>query len=264
MQPVRDKLMKALISDIHSNIEALTAVWEDIEKKGCDEVYCLGDIVGYGPDPEECIDLVMTKCRVCTMGNHDFGVVKMPFGFNRFARASIEWTKDRLKPGLLSIKKKKIWKWIDNLPHTHEEDDISYLHASPIDPIMDYVKETDVKDMGLGIGEKIKEIFGKIKRACFIGHTHKPAVITDDYEYIIPQELDEHIKILDPGRKYLINIGSVGQPRDKINTACYLLFDGENRIEYRRVPYDFEKTAQKIKKIDKVDDRLGERLKEGK
>ena len=264
MHAFRDRTVIALISDIHSNIEALSAVWKDIEQNGCDKVYCLGDIVGYGPNPEQCIDIIMHKCDICTMGNHDFGVVKMPFGFNRFARASIEWTKTRLKPGILSLKKRKVWKWIDSLPHTHEENNVSYLHASPLDPIMDYVKEADVQDMGLGIGEKIKDIFSKIQRLCFIGHTHKPAVITDDYQYIIPEELDDYTQTLDPERKYLINIGTVGPHRDKINTACYLVFDEENRITYRRIPYDYETTIKKIEKIEEVDNRLGERLREGK
>jgi predicted phosphodiesterase len=256
--------MIALISDIHSNIEALEAVLDDIKKMDCETIYCLGDIVGYGPNPTECVDLVMEKSSICTMGNHDFGVVKMPFGFNRFARASIDWTKKILKPGVLSVKKRKVWKWINNLTPTYEEDNILYLHASPLDPIMDYVKESDVEDLGLGVGEKIKEIFGKINFLCFIGHTHKPAVITDTYQYIRPEQLENYTIQLDTTRKYLINIGSVGQPRDKINTSCYVLFNGKDTIQYRRVEYDFEKTIKKIEMIDDIDDRLGERLREGK
>lgn len=255
--------MIALISDIHGNLEALQEVFADIDKTECDKVYCLGDIVGYGACPVECVDMVKERCEFTTCGNHDYGLTKMPFGFNKFARAAIEWQRKVMKPGLLSVKKRRRWNWLKNLPYTHEEGNVLYLHASPLDPIMDYVKKSDVVDLGLGVGDKIKEIFSKVEHLCFIGHTHQPAVITDDFQYIVPEDLDNYKFEFDTNRKYVINIGSVGQPRDKNTKACYVLFDGDSNIEYRRVEYDFEKTITRIKAIDDLDNRLGERLRTG-
>ncbi|MFH1709023.1 MAG: metallophosphoesterase family protein [Planctomycetota bacterium] len=254
----------AIISDIHSNLAALEAVMKDLREQDARTVYCIGDVIGYGPDPIPCVDIVMAVCTMSTMGNHDFGLVKMPFGFNKYAREAIEWTRTRMKPGLLDFAARRRWKWIENLPQTHKEGRIHYLHASPLDPIMDYVKESDVEDMGLGVSDKMKLIFDKVEHLCFIGHTHRPAVFTDDYHCLRPDQLVDDRMELDPGRKYLINIGSVGQPRDLDPRACYVLFDGERNIRFRRVAYDVDQTVQRIHAIPALDPRLGDRLRDGR
>lgn len=255
--------MIALIADIHGNLEALQEVLADIDKVGCESIYCIGDVVGYGPNPAECVDIVMQRCKIATLGNHDLGLVTMAFGFNRVAKPAIDWQRELMKPGVLSIQKRKRWNWLKSLVYSYEEGKVLYLHGSPLDPIMDYLRKADVEDLGFGVGEKAQKIFEKVKYICFISHSHQPAVITDDYNFIVPEELVDSKLELDRNRKYVINIGSVGQPRDRNNKACYLLFDGDNNIEYRRVEYDFEKTIAKIKKIDGIPDRAGERLRDG-
>ena len=248
--------MIAIISDLHSNQEALEAVLEDIRSRNVERVYCLGDVVGYGPNPGECLDLIK-QCNVTIMGNHDEAVLFGAKDFNLRAEMAVEWTRKSLEDNPTgSPEVQQRWEFLKQLAEIHEEDSITYVHGSPRKPLREYVFPRDVHDR-----RKISDIFSRIKSICFVGHTHVPGIFTEDMRYAHPSEL-YNIYMLD-SRKTLFNVGSVGQPRDGNNQACYVTFDGDS-VVFRRVPYDMEKTIQKIYAIPALDDSLGDRLREGR
>lgn len=251
-------MKRALISDIHGNLEALQAVLADIDAQSVDEIICLGDIIGYGPNPCECLDLVMQRCKRVILGNHDQAALFDPDGFNPMALRAIYWTRDQLDSGPGSQHQKNArWDFLGELPRLHDEGDFKFVHASPRDPTNEYVFPEFVYDH-----RKMELLFGKITAYCFMGHTHLPGVFTTGCEFISPEECD-HVYSLGPN-KLMINVGSVGQPRDENNQSCYVILDSDAmRLQYRRVEYDFEKTAQKIYNEPDLDDALGDRLKRG-
>ncbi|MCX7805992.1 MAG: metallophosphatase family protein [Planctomycetota bacterium] len=257
-------MRQAIISDIHANLTALDAVMDDIGRHDVDEILCLGDIVGYGPDPVECVDMVRTRCKWCICGNHDAALfMTHPIGFNKYAREAIEWHRSVLLPGFFSLPSKfDRWKWLESLPDRRIEGDRMFVHGSPRDPVMEYVGEEDVVDMGFGPSDKIVRIFEMIERICFVGHSHKPGVVCEDYKWIKPADLKDYEFRMPENGKVLVNIGSVGQPRDRIKDACYVIFDGE-KVLFRRVPYDVEKVRKRIAENPRLDSRLGDRLLQG-
>jgi predicted phosphodiesterase len=253
--------MFAVISDLHSNIEALTNVFADIESIGVTDIVCLGDIVGYGPNPLECVDLVMQKCRVALKGNHDEALVHGAYAFNLRAQKAIEWTRDQLKPGFFSGSAvRRRWEFLTNLPLRHEEGSDLFIHGSPRDPTNEYVLATEI---GFGPTEKFEEIFASFERMLFVGHTHMPCVITDKYETKTSSELDNKFVFPDMcEQKVIINVGSVGQPRDRDNRSCYVVVDGDT-VTWRRVEYDVDKVVARMEQIAQLDAALSARLKEG-
>ncbi len=253
--------MYAIISDLHSNIEAVSVVFEDIESLGITDIICLGDVVGYGPSALECVDLVMQKCRVTLKGNHDEALVHGAYAFNLRAQKAIEWTRDQLKPGFFSgAAVRRRWDFLTNLPLRHEEGPNLYIHGSPRDPTNEYILATEI---GFGPTEKFEEIFSQFEKFLFVGHTHMPCVITDQYETKTSAELDNKYTFPHMAEKQVIvNVGSVGQPRDRDNRACYVVVDGDT-ITWRRVEYDIEKTVARMEQIAQLDAALAARLKEG-
>jgi len=167
--------MRAIISDVHSNIEALQAVLTDIQQQGAEEILCLGDIIGYGPDPEECIDLIEKKCRFCLSGNHDYAVLTHAERFNPLAEEAVDYTRSVLKPAALSSGRKKArWRFLELLPTRITEGDLFYVHGSPRDDRNEYILESDIL---FGMADKIRQIFELTPRLLFVGHTHYPGVI---------------------------------------------------------------------------------------
>ncbi|MCX7703750.1 MAG: metallophosphatase family protein [Planctomycetota bacterium] len=257
-------MLYAVISDIHSNIEAFEAVLEDIRKHNIpnERVLCLGDIVGYGPSPIECIDEAM-KLRITICGNHDWAVIHEPIGFNRVAREAIAWTKQILKPRWYSLSgiARRRYNFLANLPETWEFGEISLVHGSPRRPIEEYVLRSDFDEILKEMTGKMRENFSKTKWLAFCGHSHIPLVLTDEPSYLDPRNYVEEPLALKRERKYIVNVGSVGQPRDHETRSCYVLFDDEKlTIQYRRVKYDTEKTAAAIRAIKELDEALAERL----
>ena len=259
----------ALISDVHGNAVALQAVLDDIKTQNVDAIYCLGDVVGYGPQPVEAMKLVLANCErdKIIMGNHDHAVIHEPIGFNRSARQAAIWTNRVAKPGALSFfsSKRRTWNWLKTLPTTFSEEDNLFVHASPRQHLEEYVLEEHTKGISF-TGEDprllLTENFEKVDRTCFIGHTHRPGLITgDDHAWHSLHDMDYRWNIDD--RKTLVNIGSVGQPRDQDNRSCYVVYDGKT-IEWRRIEYDIEKIRKLIYDNDMLDNRLGDRLLEGK
>jgi predicted phosphodiesterase len=250
--------VRGIISDLHGNAEALEAVFQDMDRKGVDEIFCLGDVVGYGPDPEHCIDRVMERCKVVICGNHDWAVVHGAVGFNRVAKGAIDATRKRLKPGLLaSAEKRRRWDFIQNLEQSYRDGDDLFVHGSPRDPTMEYVFPYDIM---VRPNVKIEEIFAMFGRTCFSGHTHVPGILTEGYEFLDIITLEGEYHRTD--EKTLINVGSVGQPRDGDNRACYVTIDGDD-IAFHRVEYDYARTIRKIQETRDIDELCGLRLERG-
>jgi len=251
----------AIVSDIHANFDALRVVYQDIEDKGIRKVICLGDIIGYGPDPVACID-VARNFDVNLRGNHEEAVINGAFGFNPIAKEAIDWTRNQLKPSWHSLAPKRArWEILKDLPLTYREGNILYVHGSPRDPTMEYILKSDTEDLFGEIPIKIREIFSMIPWVCFVGHTHTPGIITEESRFYPPVELNGSFD-LEEGHKYIINVGSVGQPRDGDNRACYVIIDG-SLVSYQRLEYDYAKTAGKIRSISQLDDRNADRLQYG-
>jgi len=251
--------VKAIISDIHSNLEALKAVLEDIRKENVDEIYCLGDVIGYGPSPRECVDLVMENCKMVLLGNHDQGALFDPDGFNKAAENAIFWTRQQLEQSSdPRVRRQARWDFLTDRPRSHKDGLNLYVHGSARNPLNEYVFPEDIYN-----ARKMERIFALVERYCFQGHTHVPGIFTENLQFLTPTDLPGGIHKLD-GHKTLCNVGSVGQPRDLDNRACYVLTDNETFIRYKRVEYDFRTTRQKIYAIPELENFLGDRLEEGR
>ncbi len=220
-----------VFSDIHGNVHALDAVLGCLEDHGVDTMYCCGDIVGYGAHPNECCNRLRDRKIPTVAGNHDHAALlktNIAF-FNDIAKAAVLWTKEALT--------EENTQFLSDLPLTLEEGDHFFTHASPIEPDeWNYV-------LTLGDARSCFEAFDQ--RFCYIGHSHQPFVI-EYYEGTILCPSSPEIPIL-PDRRYLINVGSVGQPRDRNPMACLVVVDlDEERIEFHRTPYDLEAAKQAI------------------
>ena len=254
--------MRAILSDIHGNLEALRAVLEDIDGLGAgpgdgagvEEIYCLGDVIGYGPDPAACIDLVRDRCALTLLGNHDQASLFDPEGFNKTAERAIFWTRRTLEHGRGAAER---FDFLGELPRTKSERDntLLFVHGSARNPLNEYVFPEDIYN-----GPKMSKIFALVGRHCFQGHTHIPGVFTEDLDFLSPADLDGAYTLGEA--KALVNVGSVGQPRDGDPRASYVTLDGD-RLTFRRVEYDHKTTAAKIYEIPDLDNYLGDRLANG-
>jgi predicted phosphodiesterase len=246
---------RAVISDIHSNLEALQAVLKDIREQGVNEVICLGDVVGYGPNPSECIDLIMEQSK-CILGNHDQGAMFDPEGFSSGAERAIFWTRAQLEAEGDSPRNRARWKFLCELPRQFHDPPFSFVHGSIRNTLNEYVFPEDVYNP-----TKMDRLFAMIPRYCFQGHTHVPGVFTDGGRFFRPSDIANEYAF--GSEKVMINVGSVGQPRDGNCHASYTIMSDEG-VRFRRVPYPVEETARKIYAIPELDAFLGDRLKEGR
>ena len=249
----------ALISDIHGNFEALQTVLADIREQQISRICCLGDIVGYGPNPRECLDAVIRSCDITILGNHDEATLFDPDGFNPVALQAVYWTRDQLEQvGGDATQANTRWDFLGELPRQHSEDNILFVHGSAREPTNEYVFPEDVYKR-----PKLEAIFNRVTQYCFQGHTHIPGVFTHDFDFISPDECDYEFQL--GAEKALINVGSVGQPRDEDPRSCYTIFDSEtNQLQFRRLSYDNNETARKIYSIEQLHNSLGDRLKAGR
>lgn len=241
---------RAIISDVHGNLEALTEVLRDIESQRVDEIFCLGDIVGYGPNPRECID-ICRKFEMVLLGNHDNGALLDPDGFSSTAERAVFWTRQQLEDRN-DPEAQDRWLFLASLPRTHRIDDFMFVHGSPRSPLNEYVFPEDTFNP-----RKIERIFGFIQQYCFQGHTHVPGIFTEDYRFLRPTQIKGPYS-LGPS-KVMVNVGSVGQPRDNDPRSCYVIVEDDS-VEFRRVEYPVQITRQKILEISELDDFLGDRL----
>jgi predicted phosphodiesterase len=229
-----------VISDIHANLTAFNAVL-DATKGEYDQIWCLGDVVGYGPHPNECIERLKEFDHICLAGNHDWAVVnKLDFeDFNPHARFSIEWTQRRIKPENLN--------YLENLPmYFNQESHFTLVHASPRHPILEYVAYAKIAQLN----------FRHFKTPyCLVGHTHSPVIFV---EADTPQQMCAEII---PGpddfthklnaKRLIINPGSVGQPRDGDARAAYGILDTERMdFQIKRIPYHVSEVQELMKQHD--------------
>ena len=251
----------AIISDLHSNREALDAVLAHIDGlAGIDKVYCLGDVVGYGPEPEYCVDRVRERAELCLMGNHDEALFRDASDFNPHARGAIDFTRARMQPTWYSTgEKKSRWKFLKELPLVHTEGRFVFVHGSPRDPVREYVLSTD----GFLNPDKLRAIFDSFEGVAVGGHTHHPGAHDDQLRFHGLGGTDRLTLPLDEGRKWFVNVGSVGQPRDSDNRACYAVLE-DHQVTWHRVPYDFQRTAEKILRTGSLSEVLARRLAMGK
>lgn len=245
----------AIISDIHGNLPALKAVLADIDRIGVSEIWCLGDIVGYGPQPLDCWKLVKERCSIIIMGNHEKAMVNNSADrFNARARKAIEWTGKVIRG---DAEGEAIMAEIANLPKNFERDGILFVHGSPADNTDEYLMPRDARN-----ATKMKRQFDVMEGYVFVGHTHFPGVIEEGQAFVPPEYMLMNLYMLEYDIKAIINVGSVGQPRDKNAKACYVTFDGDS-VVYRRVPYNVQETRKRIYAIPALDNFLGDRIVKG-
>jgi predicted phosphodiesterase len=238
----------AIISDIHGNLEALEAVLADIEQERVDRILCLGDLVGYGPNPEECIDLAIDKSDIVIAGNHDWtaiGLTSLEY-FNPHARIAIEWTIEILSERCLAL--------LEKLPIIKRIQDksIFLVHSTPYNP--------DEWNYIFTVEEALANFKYLPDRICLIGHSHVPMIIEQAPDGEIMAYTNEGE--FQNNHRYIINVGSVGQPRDGNPDAGYAILEN-NRIQIKRVPYNIGKVQAKMRSIG-LPTFLSERLAEGR
>ncbi|HET9234728.1 MAG TPA: metallophosphoesterase family protein [Candidatus Eisenbacteria bacterium] len=224
----------AFISDIHANLDALETVLADIARQETDRIVCLGDIVGYGPEPNPCVARVRDVCKVTVVGNHDYAALGRidTLGFNEYARAAAEWTSAALDKDAIAF--------LSELPLETILDGMRLVHASPLDP----ERWTYI----LSYQEAKRQFAAFTEQICFIGHSHLPIVVESEGEEIraIPFSADVPVRI-HRGRRYLINVGSVGQPRDRDPRCGYAWYDDEaSAVMMRRLEYPVASVQKKI------------------
>ncbi|HWR82492.1 MAG TPA: metallophosphoesterase family protein [Candidatus Deferrimicrobium sp.] len=222
----------ALISDIHGNLEALTAVLADIDQQRVDTLCCLGDVVGYGSEPSACLELVTRHCDVKLMGNHEYVILgrESSESYTHVARISAEWTGKQLTDHDFSV--------IAGFAMDYRFDDLYLVHASPFEPEQwHYVLSPDEA------AAAFEALDGNV---CFHGHSHIPIIFAELPDRP-PRGRLGHSFLADRDNRYLINIGSVGQPRDSDPRACYVTFDTDEReVCYHRVEYDIKAAQHKM------------------
>jgi predicted phosphodiesterase len=227
--------MQAIISDIHSNIEAFEAVLADIKSQEISDIVCLGDLIGYGPNPIECIKLAIQNNITCIYGNHEAALFQKETRFNPRAQQALNWTKRVLQK---SMAEPGIRDFLKNLTYEIRTDKLVYAHGSPRDNTTEYlIRSDDFFQLKPEVKETLKQNFALIDQVGFTGHTHIPCVCTDKFYLVHPSWQDYQPYPILWGTKTLINAGSVGQPRDNDNRACYVIFDGKKDITHRRVEY---------------------------
>jgi diadenosine tetraphosphatase ApaH/serine/threonine PP2A family protein phosphatase len=279
--------MIAIVSDIHGNLEAFSVVLAEIARRGITEIVCLGDIVGYGPNPMECLDLVSKHATTTLMGNHDFAVFYEPFNFNSGAEQASFWTRGQFESDPDLVRRANRWKFLGNLPARVKTNDYVAVHASPRRPINEYIFPDDIYTNPT----KFVSIFERFEKLCFVGHTHVPGVFLEGPDFYSPDELDYKFEITD--EKAIINVGSVGQPRDRDPRSSFVILHlpdgatfgggsdapgegggeppppttppvGGGYIEFVRLPYDVDTTVKKVEAIPSLDNFLGTRLLDGR
>jgi len=222
----------AVVSDIHSNLLALEAVLDDVGKVGVDEIWCLGDIVGYGPEPSACIDIIRHRCAISLAGNHDLGAIGSISidDFNPHALAANIWTSS-----VISDTDKM---WLGSLPTLTLVNGVTMAHGSPREPVWEYVFSSRVALENF-------DNFGT--NWCLVGHSHTPLVIVEQKHSVLPKTLPISLEPITLHGRAIINPGSVGQPRDGDPRASYAILNLERQtLAHRRVAYDVKSVQEQM------------------
>ncbi|HTV48690.1 MAG TPA: metallophosphoesterase family protein [Phycisphaerae bacterium] len=252
--PVEEPL--AIISDIHGNYEALSEVMNEIRKRNIKNICCLGDVIGYGPNPRECLDTVIENCQFTIMGNHDFAIFFEPFNFNTAAENAAYWTRNQFETDPDRARRNRRWRYLGNMQTRAVNKRFLAVHGSPRRPINEYIFPDDI----YSATQKISMIFDRITHLCFVGHTHVPGVFVVQPDFYSPDDLKYRYDITE--EKAIINVGSVGQPRDHDPRASFAILHSDH-VEFVRIAYDVNTTVEKVRSIDALDNFLGQRLLEG-
>ncbi|MEZ6016647.1 MAG: metallophosphoesterase family protein [Planctomycetota bacterium] len=268
--------LTAILSDLHGNRPALQVALADTRARGVRRYVCLGDMVGYGAEPRFCLDAMMPRCGapasdadalpeapplepgICLKGNHEEALLYSADDFNPKARAAIEWTRDEINRDL--ERSEAYWDFMGNLSASAEDDLAMYAHGSPREPVREYVLPRDVRDTS-----KMRALFAHQTRpVCFIGHSHVPAVYFEDGSYFLPKGSEGPFELADlEQNRAIVNVGSVGQPRDGDPRLSYVLFDGKH-LSFVRLEYDVEVAAAAIRAVPELPAYLAERLVVGR
>ncbi|MBT3279223.1 MAG: metallophosphoesterase family protein [Phycisphaerales bacterium] len=257
--------MIAILSDIHSNTAALSAVLDDIREQRIRTIWCLGDILGYGPNPRECLAMIRDNCAEVILGNHDYAVLYEPTYFNAGAESAAFWTRQMLCDESVPEESGDLLRFLATLENrktianpVEGVREVLLVHGSPRRPVNEYLFPEDTTNHPA----KIQSSFDRMEHLCFVGHTHMPGVFCEDLMFHPAAALPEGIFELND-KRHIVNVGSVGQPRDRDNRACYVILE-DHQVRFRRVKYDVETTADAIRNIESLDNYLADRLVEGR
>ncbi|MCQ9204903.1 MAG: metallophosphatase family protein [Omnitrophica bacterium] len=220
-----------IFSDVHSNLEAFEVALDYLKSESVDKFVFLGDIVGYGANPNECTSLLKSLNAVCVAGNHDLAAIKQlsTYNFNSYAREAIDWTSLQLND--------KSKKYLQTFKFTYQQDDFICVHASLMNPEnFDYVRNRIDAAASFSVLDR---------RLCFIGHSHRIGIYSLKNDNIF--ESREQILHLGQNERYIINVGSIGQPRDRDPRAGVCLYDSDKGlVKFMRLDYNIKKAADKI------------------
>ncbi len=260
--------LTAIISDLHGNVPALEVALEHARSRGVRRYVCLGDMVGYGADPCATLEVAMRLCVPgakdidgsdledghCLKGNHEEALLFSAEDFNPKARAAIEWTREELSRN--PDRADAYWDFIGELEASGSDDVAEFAHGSPRDPVREYMLPRDARDT-----VKMAANFAAMhKPLCFVGHSHVPAIYREDGGVHLPKGNEGPLSVgASLERKAIVNVGSVGQPRDGDPNLSYVLFDGE-RVEFVRLDYEQELAADAIRAVPELPDFLADRL----
>jgi diadenosine tetraphosphatase ApaH/serine/threonine PP2A family protein phosphatase len=237
----------AIFSDVHANLEALHVVLDFFKTQQIDRYICLGDVVGYGADPEACCNLVREKAAITLLGNHDAAVSgRMDYSFYyEAARVALDWTRAQISH--------KNLEWLKVIPYIHVENNVTFCHSNPLNmEAFEYIFSLD-QVMGL------TNEFDRFNHITFIGHSHLTTSFSLQPTTAI--RLSEGDISIEPDQKYIITVGSVGQPRDFDSRCCCVVFDQKAwKVEYHRLEYDIESAATKIFNTPQLSMSFGKRL----
>ncbi len=267
--------LTAIISDLHGNEPALETALADARDRGARRYVCLGDVVGYGARPRHNLDLVMRLCvptpqphagegpvepGLCLQGNHEYALLNSAEDFNPKARAAIQWTRDALNEGEDRDRTYAYWDFLGELQPSADDGVAMFAHGSPRDPVREYLVPRDIQDEA-----KMSACFERMTSPiCFVGHSHVPAVYYEDRRLYRPRDTEGPYDLgQTPAVRVIINVGSVGQPRDGDNRLSYVLFDGRN-ITFIRLAYDIETAQRAIRAVSELPDYLADRLAVGR
>lgn len=252
----------AVISDIHGNLAALTAVLEDIARQGIHQIVCLGDIIGYGPKPIECLELVRERCCIVIMGNHDDSVGNpyLLMTYNSSAKTTLRWTIRQLS--------KEQKSYLKHLPRIHREDCFTFVHGSPREGQDEWdtrPRHTFEYLNGRKISNRYsfrKEVFDSIKGLCLVGHTHIPCIYLPRKPFIPLEEIRGRSRSF--RTKGVVCVGSVGQPRTEEHRPTYVIVKPAKKslgcVRFCSVDYDKDETISAINAVTEWPEEIRQRL----
>jgi len=269
--------LTALISDLHSNWPALQVALADARQRGARRFVCLGDVIGYGARPAECLNAVIELCGpraseqglesgICLQGNHEAALLSSGEDFNPNARRAIDWTRDELNAAGDRNQTYAFWDFLSELEPLALEDGAMYAHGSPRDPVREYMLPRDARDAA-----KLQANFARMREldpegrspVCFVGHSHVPGIFYEDGRFYRPKTTEGPYDLgVSASCRAIVNVGSVGQPRDGDPRLSYALFDGRNAT-FVRVQYDVAQAQEHIRATPELPAYLADRLAAG-